>query len=139
MDTTICFLAANKCDAEVREVDEVEARLWAELHGFIYCETSANTGLGITDMFQVSLTLTENIRNPKKPSHCCQGFFSQIVRLAESGMGSKTPKSGKRPVRSLRFRIFLSLGYKCPLQVSTLGRARDRLTVSPGAGKRHTC
>ena len=63
LDTTICFLAANKCDAEVREVDEVEARLWAELHGFIYCETSANTGLGITDMFQVSLTLTENIQN----------------------------------------------------------------------------
>ena len=31
----------------------MEARLWAELHGFIYCETSANTGLGITDMFQV--------------------------------------------------------------------------------------
>ena len=61
MDTTICFLAANKCDSESREVDEVEARLWAELHGFIYCETSANTGLGITDMFQVRLTLTENV------------------------------------------------------------------------------
>ena len=27
-----------------------------------------------------------------------QGFFSQIVRLAESGIGSKTPKQGKRPV-----------------------------------------
>ena len=53
LDSTICFLAANKCDTEAREVDEVEARLWAELHGFIYCETSANTGLGITDMFQV--------------------------------------------------------------------------------------
>ena len=101
LDTTICFLAANKCDAEVREVDEVEARLWAELHGFIYCETSANTGLGITDMFQVSLTLTENIQNVITALlHYCQGFFSQIVRLAESGMGSKTPKSGKRPVRS---------------------------------------
>ena len=59
MDTTICFLAANKCDSEAREVDEVEARLWAELHGFIYCETSANTGLGITDMFQVSLVIIE--------------------------------------------------------------------------------
>lgn len=56
LDTTICFLAANKCDSEAREVDEVEARLWAELHGFIYCETSANTGLGITDMFQVSIS-----------------------------------------------------------------------------------
>ena len=63
MDTTICFLAANKCDSEAREVDEVEARLWAELHGFIYCETSANTGLGITDMFQVSLVIIENVIN----------------------------------------------------------------------------
>ena len=36
-----------------REVDEVEARLWAELHGFTYFETSANNGLGVTDMFQV--------------------------------------------------------------------------------------
>ena len=80
MDSTICFLAANKCDeAASREVDEVEARLWAELHGFVYCETSANTGLGITDMFHT--------------------FFSQIVRLAESGLGSKTPKQGKRPVK----------------------------------------
>jgi len=96
LDSTICFLAANKCDeAASREVDEVEARLWAELHGFVYCETSANTGLGITDMFHT--------------------FFSQIVRLAESGLGSKTPKQGKRPV-------------------STLSRARDRLTVSPGGG-----
>ena len=63
METTICFLAANKCDAEAREVDEVEARLWAELHGFIYCETSASTGLGITDMFQVSLVINENVTN----------------------------------------------------------------------------
>lgn len=39
----------------------MEARLWAELHGFIYCETSANTGLGITDMFQVILVITENV------------------------------------------------------------------------------
>jgi len=92
LDSTVCFLAANKCDSEVREVDEVEARLWAELHGFIYCETSANTGHGITEMFQ--------------------GFFSQIVRLTGSGIGSKTPKQGKRPV-------------------STLNRARDRLTASP--------
>ena len=41
-------------------MDEIEARLWAELHGFIYCETSAHSGAGITDMFQ--------------------GFFSHIVR-----------------------------------------------------------
>ena len=31
----------------------MEARLWAELHGFNFFETSASTGAGITDMFQV--------------------------------------------------------------------------------------
>ena len=36
-----------------REVDDMEARLWAELHGFNFFETSASTGVGITDMFQV--------------------------------------------------------------------------------------
>ena len=56
----------------------MEARLWAELHGFTYFETSANNGLGVTDMFQ--------------------GFFSQIVRLAEAGLTTKTPKKGKKPV-----------------------------------------
>jgi len=78
LEHTVCFLASNKCDIppERRDVDEVEARLWAELHGFQYFETSAKTGHGITDMFQV--------------------FFSQIVRLAESGLGCKTPKPNKK-------------------------------------------
>ena len=31
----------------------MEARLWAELHGFTYFETSAHSGQGVTDMFQV--------------------------------------------------------------------------------------
>ena len=35
-----------------REVDELEARLWAELHGFNYFATSAASGTGVTDMFQ---------------------------------------------------------------------------------------
>ena len=117
LDTTVCYLAANKCDSAQREVDEVEARLWADLHGFVYCETSASSGLGITDMFQ--------------------GFFSQILRLAQSGLGSRTPKSGKRPVTiNITKNIFIHcISYIfCTVQVSTLGRARDRLTVSPTTG-----
>ena len=43
-----------------------------------------------------------------------QGFFSQIVRLAESGLATKTPKQGKKPV-------------------STLSRVRDRRTESPSS------
>jgi len=58
LENTVCFLVANKCDALAgpREVDEVESRLWADLHGFQYWETSASSGAGIGEMFQVSST-----------------------------------------------------------------------------------
>jgi len=95
LENTACFLAANKCDVGLeREVDEMEARLWAELHGFSFFETSANTGAGITDMFQA--------------------FFSQIVRIVDSGMGTRTPRQGKK-------------------QVGTVTRMRDRMTASPAS------
>jgi len=96
LDNTVCFLAANKCDvaADRREVDDMEARLWAELHGFNFFETSASTGVGITDMFQA--------------------FFSQIVRLADSGLGTKTPRQGKK-------------------QVGTVTKMRERMTASPAS------
>ena len=48
-----CCSLAKLTSLTGREVDEMEARLWAELHGFSFFETSANTGAGITDMFQV--------------------------------------------------------------------------------------
>ena len=48
--TSLTYLTFS---SHFREVDEMEARLWAELHGFTYFETSANNGLGVTDMFQV--------------------------------------------------------------------------------------
>ena len=51
-------VCANKVDANHGNlenlVDDTEARLWAELHGFPYCETSACTGQGVGDMFQVT-------------------------------------------------------------------------------------
>lgn len=34
-------------------MDESEGRLWAESRGFLYFETSAQTGEGINEMFQV--------------------------------------------------------------------------------------
>lgn len=37
-----------------RSVDESEGRLWAESKGFLYFETSAQTGEGINEMFQVT-------------------------------------------------------------------------------------
>ena len=40
-------------DSKKRVVDETEGQLWANSHGFQYFETSAQTGEGINDMFQV--------------------------------------------------------------------------------------
>jgi len=84
LDNVVFFLAANKSDLDPsrREVDELEVRLWAELYGFPCHATSATTGSGITDMFQA--------------------FFSQILKLAESGQGNKTPRQGKRQISTVR-------------------------------------
>lgn len=40
-----------------RCIDESEGRLWAESKGFLYFETSAQTGEGINEMFQVTRRL----------------------------------------------------------------------------------
>ncbi|XP_038626923.1 dnaJ homolog subfamily C member 27 isoform X1 [Tachyglossus aculeatus] len=74
MDNVIFTVCANKIDvSKHRCVDENEGRLWAESRGFLYFETSAQTGEGIGDMFQT--------------------FFSAIVDLCDHG--------GKRPPASL--------------------------------------
>ena len=44
-----------------REVDELEAQVWAELYGFPYYSTSAANGSGITEMFQVTKLWFNNI------------------------------------------------------------------------------
>lgn len=38
-----------------RVVEEAEARVWAETKGYHYFETSAQTGEGVSEMFQVCL------------------------------------------------------------------------------------
>ena len=61
-------------------MDEYEAKLWADLHGFTYCETSAMSGTGVGDMFHT--------------------FFSQIVKkqveLDRAGSLPRTPASARR-------------------------------------------
>lgn len=79
LEKTVVLLCANKTDVQPdrpRQVDDLEARLWADLHGFPYFETSASTGDGIGDMFHT--------------------FFSQIVRLVDTGAAPKTPTSARR-------------------------------------------
>lgn len=38
-----------------RKVDEYEGRIWAETRGYSYFETSALSGQGIQDMYEVRL------------------------------------------------------------------------------------
>uniref|UniRef100_A0A2K5Y6R0 DnaJ heat shock protein family (Hsp40) member C27 n=1 Tax=Mandrillus leucophaeus TaxID=9568 RepID=A0A2K5Y6R0_MANLE len=53
MENIIFVVCANKIDCtKHRCVDESEGRLWAESKGFLYFETSAQTGEGINEMFQ---------------------------------------------------------------------------------------
>ena len=63
----IILVCANKTDLKDNDntvienvVDEYEAKLWADVHGFSFCETSASNGNGVGDMFHT--------------------FFSQIVK-----------------------------------------------------------
>ncbi|KAK3088902.1 hypothetical protein FSP39_025243 [Pinctada imbricata] len=51
MDNVVVCVCANKCDKK-RTVDEAEGRVWADARGFHYFETSAQTGDGVTEMFQ---------------------------------------------------------------------------------------
>lgn len=50
---SLCLLSQIDC-TKLRCVDESEGRLWAESRGFLYFETSAQSGEGINEMFQVS-------------------------------------------------------------------------------------
>lgn len=71
MENIVFVVCANKIDcAKHRCVDESEGRLWAESKGFLYFETSAQTGEGINEMFQT--------------------FYVSIVDLCDNG--------GKRPI-----------------------------------------
>ena len=78
MDNTVVTVCCNKCDYPPvnRQVDELEARLWAELRDFHYFETSAYSGSGIADMFT--------------------SFFSHIIRIYDEGGLPKTPVSARK-------------------------------------------
>ena len=57
-----------QCDKKPRQVDEVDGKLWADSHGFHYFETSAATGDGVVEMF--------NVRNAMH-----SGIFSHLTIL----------------------------------------------------------
>ncbi|CAC5404992.1 DNAJC27 [Mytilus coruscus] len=51
VDNIAVCVCANKTDKK-RVVDESEGRIWADTRGYHYFETSAQTGEGVTEMFQ---------------------------------------------------------------------------------------
>lgn len=115
-----------------RVVDEGEGRLWAESRGFHYFETSAQSGEGINEMFQVGRRTKTSPDHPQTgtstqsavPFVCAQAFFSSITDMCENG--------GKRPVSEV------SVGFTKE-QADTIRRIRnskdswDMLGVKPGA------
>lgn len=118
-----------------RVVDEGEGRLWAESRGFHYFETSAQSGEGINEMFQVRTQICRHFSffsflflKEKLPSSAAfvvsQSFFSSITDMCENG--------GKRPVSEV------SVGFTKE-QADTIRRIRnskdswDMLGVKPGA------
>ncbi|XP_037830358.1 dnaJ homolog subfamily C member 27 isoform X3 [Kryptolebias marmoratus] len=127
MDSIVFIVCANKVDLTKRRVvDEGEGRLWAESRGFHYFETSAQSGEGINEMFQVfTRTQTHTPHTHKKLiSSRPQAFFSSITDMCENG--------GKRPVSEV------SVGFTKE-QADTIRRIRnskdswDMLGVKPGA------
>ncbi len=135
-----CGLWPIKVDLTKRRVvDESEGRLWAESRGFHYFETSAQSGEGINEMFQVCTRI--HLFSFDYPAvlffkewlfflslfMMCpppQAFFSSITDMCENG--------GKRPTPEV------NVGFTKE-QADTIRRIRnskdswDMLGVKPGA------
>lgn len=69
LENVVFVVCANKTDKK-RVVDETESRIWADAKGFHHFETSAQTGDGVTEMFQ--------------------NMFDGVVTAAENG-GKRQP------------------------------------------------
>ncbi|XP_030800655.1 dnaJ homolog subfamily C member 27 [Camarhynchus parvulus] len=111
LDSVVFAVCANKVDAgKLRVVDESAGRLWAESRGFLYWETSAQSGEGIQEMFQ--------------------NFYSAIVELCESG--------GKRPQRAGSGRWRPGFTYEQADAIRRIRGSKDSwdlLGLKPGASR----
>ena len=78
MDRIVIAVCANKVDkTSNRIVNESEGRLWAESNGFLYFETSALSGEGIQEMFQVGISFFAKF----DVSLFCSFFFFRLISL----------------------------------------------------------
>ncbi|XP_016064552.1 PREDICTED: dnaJ homolog subfamily C member 27 isoform X2 [Miniopterus natalensis] len=107
MENVVFVVCANKIDCtKHRCVDESEGRLWAESKGFLYFETSAQTGEGINEMFQT--------------------FYASIVDLCENG--------GKRPITN-SVASFTKEQADTIRRIRNSKDSWDMLGVKPGASR----
>ncbi|XP_053552350.1 dnaJ homolog subfamily C member 27-A-like isoform X2 [Bombina bombina] len=105
IENIVFAVCANKIDCSMhRLVDESEGRLWAESRGFLYFETSAQSGEGINEMFQT--------------------FYSAIMDLCENG--------GKRPVSAINIG-FTKEQADTIRRIRNSKDSWDMLGVKPGA------
>ncbi|XP_063298057.1 dnaJ homolog subfamily C member 27 isoform X2 [Pelobates fuscus] len=105
IENVVFVVCANKIDcSKHRCVDESEGRLWAESRGFLYFETSAQSGEGINEMFQ--------------------SFYSSIVDMCENG--------GKRPMSSINIG-FTKEQADTIRRIRSSKDSWDMLGVKPGA------
>ncbi|XP_064597313.1 dnaJ homolog subfamily C member 27-like [Liolophura sinensis] len=93
MDNVTFCVCANKVDRRPRVVDETEGRVWADTKGFHYFETSAQTGEGITEMFQVLfdgvVSAVEN-GGRKLPYQTQLGYTKEQIEAIQKLKNSKT-------------------------------------------------
>lgn len=67
-DNIVFVVCANKIDKGQRVVDELEARMWASNKGMHYFETSASSGSGVNEMFELLLAeIVTAFENGGKP------------------------------------------------------------------------
>ena len=69
IENIVFVVCANKTDKGKRVIDEADARMWAQMKGYHYFETSASSGAGINEMFETLLSEIVNAcENGGKPT-----------------------------------------------------------------------
>lgn len=92
-DNMIVCICANKVDCRSRVVDETEGRVWADVHGFHYFETSAQTGEGVGEMFQVlfdGVVTTVDNGGKKVPFTTQLGYTKEQIEVIQRLKNSKS-------------------------------------------------
>ncbi|XP_014674987.1 PREDICTED: dnaJ homolog subfamily C member 27-like isoform X2 [Priapulus caudatus] len=122
MSNGVFIVCANKIDKK-REVEELEGRLWAETKGFLYFETSAQSGQGITDMFETLFREMVNVlENGPQPL---------VTPENTSGLSMGYTKEQIEAIHRLKYckNSFEKLGLKVGATRDEVNKAYRRLAV----------